>query len=110
MLIENGVEAKAFNSKTSISILNALRKEKMNNVCHFQGNFEIAPNLSLEVAIYAKTSEKKFPTFSKYSKLSGFKDIQSQDQIYSKAVYINPQSTEYTEIPSERIVKGYQYG
>lgn len=59
---------KFFDSELAVKILKSFKKEKQANICGFNGNFEIAPDFSLEVQIYSKTQEKRFPTFNKYSK------------------------------------------
>jgi ATP-dependent DNA helicase 2 subunit 2 len=95
----------------AIDMMSSFRSKSVLQRTVFRGWFEVSPFLKIPVWAYKKTSEVKFPTLKRVSKVvyegspSGSGNVVIQRTFHNR-IAADPEQN----VPSEERIKGYRYG
>mmetsp|Transcript_46242 Transcript_46242/g.88242 ORF Transcript_46242/g.88242 Transcript_46242/m.88242 type:complete len:739 (+) Transcript_46242:37-2253(+) len=76
----------------------------------FRGGLELGPWMTVEVWVFKKTAEEKFPTGSKYSSELDAHDPEATHKVKKETMYRSTTDPDQDEIPPEKRVTAYKFG
>ncbi|KAF1868103.1 hypothetical protein Lal_00018619 [Lupinus albus] len=92
-----------------VSLFGALKTRNVAPCSLFRGDLELCPELRIEVMVYKKTMEEKFPTLKKYSDKAPPNDKYATHEVKVDYVYKSSEDNDKVVLPDQRI-QGYRYG
>lgn len=110
LLMKETENIKIFSATTANVIYHQFKKKKISPTTKYRGLFNISPNLSLDVMVYAKTVPQNIPSLKKYSKTVDFSDEPGKGDVQNERMYYIADDPDKKPISKELITKAYYYG